>query len=202
MQSFKVLMEKSRWQVEKTSLKASVSLEHSILAEACEKDDVFVPVIMETRKNEDETQRHKNYELKESSFHTSDWVEKLPNIKSDEQKSVKGSHKIVEKDRKCSTPRTKSHSTNIPPLPSISEHHIAMKYPLASKYFKKWNNGTHHEIASSLMSPRDSISEEESEFGETSHKRAPLKLLTRFPSSPEFSAVLHDLFETPDVTHE
>ena len=130
------------------------------------------------------------------------WSEpaRLPDIhfvdeKTNENLRIKRSS-AAEKDRKNS-PRHKSHSTNVPPLPSINKHEVAIKYPLASKYFQKWQ--TKNKNTTSCI---DIINEEGHKENSEDAKTAPLDLLNRFPSSPEFNTVLRSIFDKEKVVEE
>ena len=118
----------------------------------------------------------------------------------EEKEANEHAAKINDRDRRHS-PRQKSHSTNIPPLPSINRHSVAMKYPLASKYFNKWqhrNKGT----GANMLVGIDIINEEGNWDGCEAPKTAPLDLLNRFPSSPEFTTVLRDIFNNDNTNQE
>ena len=126
---------------------------------------------------------------------------RLPNIENPDDKLTEflRNRGSSSPDRRPS-PRHKSHSTNIPPLPSLYKHDTAVKYPLASKYFNKWQHS--HKGASSGMLTDIKIIDEEGNGNDYSEpQRAPLHISTRFPSSPEFNAVLRSIFEK-DKTNE
>ena len=128
---------------------------------------------------------------------------KLPSIRyadeylNENLKSKKNS--TAQMDRQHS-PRHKSHSTNVPPLPSLHKHDVAIKYPLASKYFNKWTHKNKN-TASGVLTDIDMISEEGHREKNESPRTAPLDLLSRFPSSPEFTSVLQSIFDK-DKTSE
>jgi len=118
---------------------------------------------------------------------------RLPLVHDTDEEKVANEHAAKRNDRETRhSPRQKSHSTNIPPLPSINKHSVAMKYPLASKYFSKWQHRNRSTTAN-MLAGIDIINEEGNWDGCETPKTVPLDLLNRFPSSPEFTAVLRDI---------
>lgn len=120
----------------------------------------------------------------------SDGDEKLPVIANKESQQITGMKKLR---RLVSEPsgQIKQQMNSIPALPLMTEQQIAIKYPLANKYFKRWQScqPEHHHDSSCKMIREDEREDDE----ESVESSACLDLLARFPSSPEFSAVLHDL---------
>ena len=120
----------------------------------------------------------------------SDGDEKLPVIANKDSRQITGLRNLR---RMLSEPsgQIKQQVNSVPSLPSMTEQQIAIKYPLANKYFKKWQScqPDNQQNSSCKM-----IKEVEREYdGENVESSACLDLLARFPSSPEFSTVLHDI---------
>ena len=122
--------------------------------------------------------------------------EKLPKIRDEEDRQS-------EEDReKKSLPQemegrqlvARRKSTNIPPLPSIHKVEMTMKYPLASKYFNKWQTKQKRASSSNVSMGADVIDEEGGNNCEIL-RNTPIHLFTRFPSSPEFATVFQSIFD-------
>ncbi len=113
---------------------------------------------------------------------------------------IKNTAKSQEREQ-TKTKATRARSTNIPPLPAINEHANKTKAPLAAKYFKKWRSSdTVESLAKSIETVviEEECStqlEEQSQTDMITLDSKCLDLLSRFPSSPEFSTVLHDVLK-------
>ena len=129
---------------------------------------------------------------------------KLPNIHYADEKwneNLKSKKNSTTQMDQQHSPRHKSHSTNLPPLPSLHKHDAAFKYPLASKYFNKWQQ-KNRSSTSGMLTHIDIISEEGHKENSQTPRTAPLDLLSRFPSSPEFTSVLQSIFDNDKTSEE
>ena len=86
--------------------------------------------------------------------------------------------------------RTRSNATNVPPLLNLIKDPMKdaiYKYPLACRYFKKWS------IFRSPFQGGDTTVMEKRQREKLHHETGYYNL-TRFPSSPEFTKVLQDIY--------